>query len=51
MGILEKPVLMADFLFGCFDVGGAISVLSLNGLYTLMTKEFMHFIYYKKRIC
>jgi len=39
MGILEKPVLMADFLFGCFDVGGAISVLSLNGLYTLMTKH------------
>jgi U3 small nucleolar RNA-associated protein 19 len=36
--LLEKPILLADFLLGSFSVGGAISVLALSGVYTLISK-------------
>jgi len=35
---LAQPVFLTDFLLGCFDIGGAISILALSGVFTLMTK-------------
>lgn len=34
-----KPVLLMDFLKHSYDVGGIISILALNGLFTLVAKH------------
>ncbi|XP_007953225.1 nucleolar complex protein 4 homolog [Orycteropus afer afer] len=36
---LAQPTLMTDFLTGAYDVGGAISLLALNGLFILIHKH------------
>jgi U3 small nucleolar RNA-associated protein 19 len=41
---LAQPVFLTDFLLGCFDIGGAISILALSGVFTLMTKEFIYYL-------
>lgn len=33
------PKILMDFLVDCTDLGGTISILALNGLFTLMTKH------------
>ncbi|XP_004595489.2 nucleolar complex protein 4 homolog [Ochotona princeps] len=36
---LAQPTLMLDFLTSAYDVGGAVSLLALNGLFVLMHKH------------
>jgi len=36
---MPDPKILMDFLVDCLDYGGSISVLSLNALFTLMTKH------------
>jgi len=36
--LLPKPLLLTDFLLGCFSVGGAISMLALSGVFTLINE-------------
>jgi len=36
--LLPKPLLLTDFLLSCYSVGGAISMLALSGVFTLITK-------------
>ncbi|KND01350.1 ribosome biosynthesis protein NOC4 [Spizellomyces punctatus DAOM BR117] len=36
---LSKPTLLIDFLVDSYDHGGAVSILALNGLFTLVTEH------------
>lgn len=46
---LLRPLLLTDFLMNSYAVGGPISILSLNGVFTLMTKHNLEFPdFYKK---
>ena len=40
--MLPKPLLVTDFLLSCYSVGGAISMLALSGVFTLISKEIFH---------
>jgi len=47
--LLPKPVLMTDFLLGSFSTGGAISMLALSGVFTLMVNYNLDYPdFYKK---
>jgi len=47
--LLPQPLLLTDFLLNSFDVGGAISMLALSGVFTLITKYNLEFAdFYKK---
>ncbi|XP_019738183.1 nucleolar complex protein 4 homolog [Hippocampus comes] len=46
---MSKPTLMIDFLTAAYDVGGAISLLALNGLFVLMHEHNLDYPdFYKK---
>ncbi|KAJ7309709.1 hypothetical protein JRQ81_007770 [Phrynocephalus forsythii] len=46
---MNEPVLMIDFLTGAYDVGGAISLLALNGLFLLILHHNLEYPdFYKK---
>ncbi|KAM8871987.1 nucleolar complex protein 4 homolog [Synchiropus picturatus] len=46
---MSKPTLMIDFLTAAYDVGGAISLLALNGLFVLMHEHNLEYPdFYKK---
>lgn len=46
---IENPVFLCDFLTESYNIGGVISVMSLNGLFILMTKHGLEYPnYYKK---
>ena len=34
---MSNPLLLSDFLTTSYDIGGAISLLALNGLYILVS--------------
>jgi len=36
--LLPRPLLVTDFLLSCYAVGGAISMLALSGVFTLISK-------------
>lgn len=36
---MTKPTLLADYLTDCYNAGGLVSLLALNGLFTLMHKH------------
>jgi len=47
--LLPQPLLLTDFLLGSFDIGGAISVLALSGVYTLIAQYNLDYPdFYKK---
>ncbi|KAM4810041.1 nucleolar complex protein 4 homolog [Rhinophrynus dorsalis] len=46
---MSKPTLMIDFLTAAYDVGGAISLLALNGLFVLIHQHNLEYPdFYKK---
>ncbi|XP_043921486.1 nucleolar complex protein 4 homolog [Protopterus annectens] len=46
---MRKPVLMIDFLTAAYEVGGAISLLALNGLFVLVHEHNLEYPdFYKK---
>uniref|UniRef100_A0AAY4A615 CCAAT-binding factor domain-containing protein n=1 Tax=Denticeps clupeoides TaxID=299321 RepID=A0AAY4A615_9TELE len=46
---MSEPTLMIDFLTAAYDVGGAISLLALNGLFVLIHKHNLEYPdFYKK---
>jgi U3 small nucleolar RNA-associated protein 19 len=36
---MAEPKLLMDFLTDSYNVGGAVSLLALNGLFTLITEH------------
>ncbi|KAJ8043517.1 Nucleolar complex protein 4-like [Holothuria leucospilota] len=46
---MYSPILLTDFLTSSYDVGGAVSLLALNGLFILITKYNLEYPdFYKK---
>jgi CBF/Mak21 family. len=46
---VQEPLLFSDFFLKCFDIGGNLAVLSLNGLFILSTKHNLESkLYYNK---
>jgi len=50
MPFLKSPLLMADFLTASYSVGGITSLLSLNGLWMLMSKHGLDYPQFYERL-
>ncbi|KAM4710511.1 nucleolar complex protein 4 homolog isoform 2-T2 [Discoglossus pictus] len=49
---MSKPALMIDFLTAAYDIGGAISLLALNGLFVLIHQHNLEYPdFFKKLYC
>jgi U3 small nucleolar RNA-associated protein 19 len=49
MPVMQKPILLTDFLMESYDIGGSISLLALNGVFILITKHNLEYPdFYKK---
>ncbi|XP_053557850.1 nucleolar complex protein 4 homolog [Bombina bombina] len=49
---MSKPTLMIDFLTAAYEIGGAISLLALNGLFMLIHQHNLEYPdFYKKLYC